>query len=156
MSVNKHQPHIFVLPEDDANRQLANEFHKQVDWTRYRQMQVLRVAGGWNEVLNRFESEHAAGMDRWHHRFMVLLIDFDGREARLTEAMNRIPEHLRDRVFILGALTNPENLRGVLGSYEEIGSDLATDCREATHRTWGHNLLRHNAIEIDRLREQVR
>ena len=26
MSVNKYQPHVLVLPEDDANRQLANGF----------------------------------------------------------------------------------------------------------------------------------
>jgi hypothetical protein len=27
MSVNKYLPHVLVLPEDDANRQLANGFH---------------------------------------------------------------------------------------------------------------------------------
>ena len=26
MSVNKYLPHVLVLPEDDANRQLANGF----------------------------------------------------------------------------------------------------------------------------------
>ena len=26
MSVNRHQPHVFVLPEDDANRQMAIGF----------------------------------------------------------------------------------------------------------------------------------
>lgn len=26
MSVNKYKPHVLVLPEDDANRQLANGF----------------------------------------------------------------------------------------------------------------------------------
>ena len=36
--VNKHEPHVFVLPEDDANTRLANAFHKNVDWNRYRQM----------------------------------------------------------------------------------------------------------------------
>ena len=64
MSVNKYQPHVLVLPEDDANRQLANGFHLQVAWTRQRQMQVLPVAGGWNEVLNLFKSEHVLEMDR--------------------------------------------------------------------------------------------
>jgi hypothetical protein len=29
-----------------------------------RQMQALPVAGGWNEALNQFESEHIAEMDR--------------------------------------------------------------------------------------------
>lgn len=58
MSPNRHRPHVLVLPEDDANRELANGFHLQIDLTRQRQMQVLPVAGGWNEVLKRFKSEH--------------------------------------------------------------------------------------------------
>ncbi len=37
--VNKYLPHVFVLPEDDANRQLANEFHVQINGLR--QMQLL-------------------------------------------------------------------------------------------------------------------
>lgn len=156
MSVNKELPHVFVLPEDDANVRMANGFHLRVDWNRQRQMQVLKVAGGWNEVLNLFESVHVKEMDRWHHRFMVLLIDFDGHEDRLQNARARIPARLAGRVFILGVLTEPEALKPVLGSYEEIGSDMATDCRAGTNTTWGRDLLRHNASELDRLREQVR
>jgi hypothetical protein len=33
---------------------------------------------------------------------------------------------------------------------------MARDCREETEETWGHELLRHNAGELARLREQVR
>ena len=43
-----------------------------------------------------------------------------------------------------------------LGSYENIGRAMAQNCREETDTTWGHDLLRHNAIEIGRLRERVR
>jgi hypothetical protein len=157
MSVNKQQPHVFVLPEDDANSQLANGFHLQVPWDRQRQMQVLRMAGGWTQVLERFKSDHVVGMVRYPRRFMVLLIDFDGRQERLTKAKAVIPEHLTERVFILGALTKPEALRQAnLGSYEDIGLAMAKDCREGTDTTWGHELLRQNASELDRLREHVR
>jgi hypothetical protein len=83
MSCNKNVPHVLVLPEDDANRQLARGFHLNVDWDRERQMQVLEVAGGWNRVLNLFESVHIVEMDRCPHRFMILLIDFDDQERRL-------------------------------------------------------------------------
>jgi hypothetical protein len=157
MSADKYRPHVLVLPEDDANRQLATGFHLQVVSARQRQMQVLPVAGGWNEVLNLFESEHAVEMDHYPHRFMVLLIDFDGIEDRLENARVRIPVHLTDRVFILGALSDPEALRrATLRSYETIGKAMAEDCREGTDTIWGHDLLRHNAIEIDRLRQRVR
>ena len=156
MSVNRYQPHLLVLPEDDANRQLANGFHLNVDLVRQRRMQVLPVAGGWNEVLDRFQSVHVMEMVRRPNRLMVLLIDCDGNEERLRTARSIIPPDLADRVFVLGVLTDPEALKADLGAYEQIGSAMATDCREGTNKTWGHPLLQHNAAEVERLRTHVR
>lgn len=144
-----------MLPEDDANRQIADGFHLEVDWNRQRQMQVLPVAGGWNEVLNRFNADHVGAMEKYPDRFMALLIDFDGHENRLNQARDAIPQHLIDRVFILGAWTDPETLRAHLGSYETIGRAMARDCREQTNVTWGHDLLRHNTNELARLHERI-
>lgn len=155
MSVNRHLPHVMVLPEDDANRQLANGFQMQVDPVRLRQMRVLPVAGGWNEVLEQFLSDHAGEMDLNTGRLMVLLIDFDCNAGRLDYAKNRIPERLRDRVFIVGAWSEPEDLKRALGSYETIGAAMARDCRDQTEIIWGHALLQHDAAELSRLREQV-
>jgi hypothetical protein len=63
---------------------------------------------------------------------------------------------LAERMFVLGALSRPEALRQAnLGSYEEIVRALAKDCCEGTDTIWGHELLRHNASELDRLREHV-
>lgn len=158
MSVNKFLPHIFVLPEDDANRELANGFLLDESLAfRRKRIQVLEEVGGWTEVLERFKSDHVIEMDRNPRRFMVLLIDFDGREERLDIAKAAIPDRLSERVFVLGALTEPEDLtRANLGSYETIGKTLAGECRENTYATWRHPLLRHNASELDRLREHVR
>lgn len=154
MGVNQYKPHVLVLPEDDANSSLANGFHLELG--QIRQMQVLEVAGGWNEVLTLFESVHAAEMDRCRHRLMVLLIDFDGRESRLRDAKARIPTHLTDRVFILGSRTEPEDLKPDFGSLETVGRALGRDCRTNTNVTWSYKGLRHNASELDRLRELVR
>ncbi len=158
MSVNKHVPHVLVLPEDDANRQLANGFLIELDQLRVgRRIQVLPVAGGWNRVLDSFQSEHVSAMDRYPERFMVLLIDFDGQGNRLNRAGRAIPPHLAARVFILGALSKPEALRKATGdTYETIGLAMARDCRDNTDTMWGHALLQHNATELDRLREQIR
>ena len=88
---------------------------------------------------------------------MVLLIDFDGKKDRMNLAKEVIPSHLTERVFVLGVLTEPEDLRKAsLGSYETIGRAMAKDCREETDTTWGHDLLRHSAGEIGRLRDSVR
>ena len=157
MSVNKRRPHIFVLPEDGANRQLARGFQLEVDWTRQRQMQVLEEAGGWMAVLERFDSDHVDGMKSNAQRFMVLLIDLDGKQARLQDVKGKIPVHPTDRVFVLGTLSEPEALKSAgLGTYEMIGKAMAQNCREETDTIWGHDLLRHNAGELARMRERVR
>ncbi len=156
MSCNRYLPHVFVLPEDDANRQIANGF--LLDQTLSpRSIQVLEEAGGWHEVINRFLSDHVAGLQRYPDRSMVLLIDFDGDADRLSGIKARIPEHLTERVYVLGALNEPEDLKNAgLGGYETIGMAMAQDCREETDKTWGHRLLRHNAGELERLRERLR
>jgi hypothetical protein len=143
MSADKHQPHVLVLPEDDANRQLANGFLLDQS-VSIRRIHVLPVAGGWRKVLNSFESEHVREMDRYSKRFMVLLIDFDGHEDRLAYAKSVVPVRLIDRVVVLGVLTEPEDLKKAgFGSYETIGRAMAKDCREETDTTWGHDLLQH-------------
>jgi len=157
MSANKHKPHVLVLPEDDANRDLANGFQLGLDLPLQRRMQVLPVAGGWAGVLDRFESDEVRGLGRFPDRLMVLLIDFDGDAGRLDAVKKRIPERLMERVFVLGAWSEPENLKAQLGRpYETIGQALARDCREQTDTTWGHSLLRHNATEIERLQDRIR
>lgn len=157
MSVNSFQPHILVLPEDNADRQLANGFWLEVDWMKQRQMQVLNEVGGWIDVLECFKSVHIKEMERCTYRFMVLLIDFDEKENRLDKAKEVIPDSLKDRVFVLGARKDPEGLsKAGLGSPETVGQKLARDCRDETEKTWGHDLLRHNAGELKRLRQIVR
>ena len=155
MSVNRHQPHVLVLPEDDANRQLANGFLLDPSLAT-RKIQVLEEVGGWTEVLARFKSDHVSEMDRYPHRFMVLLIDFDNRADRLNKTRTSIPARLTERVFVLGAESNPEALRASLGSYETIGLAMAKDCREDSSTIWGDALLQHNEGELDRLRKHVR
>jgi hypothetical protein len=157
MSADSFQPHVHVLPEDDANSDMANGFLLELDPRVSRRLQILEASGGWRNVLQDFESNHVAGMYRYAGRHMVLLIDFDESAERLNDALDRIPERLRDRVFILGAFSEPEALRTVgLGSYETIGKAMARDCRDGTDTTWGHDLLRNNASEIIRLRQHVR
>src|ERR1022692_1406536 len=141
MSASQYQPHVLVLPEDDANRDMVIGFRLD-PWLDFRQIQVEDVAGGWHEVLTLFRSEHLRKMRAIRFRFMVLLFDFDGYpEERMEMAKGQIPDDLKERVFILGALTEPEKLKANIGkSYEAIGKAAAQDCREGTDTTWGHAL----------------
>jgi hypothetical protein len=120
-------------------------------------MQVLPPAGGWYKVLEAFETDHVDRMRENPNRFIVLIIDFDGHEDRLTKANEKIPNELAERVFVLGSFSDPEGLKRDLGgTFESIGTELAKDCSEETNETWGHTLLRHNTVELDRLRQHVR
>jgi hypothetical protein len=155
MSVNKYLPHVLVLPEDDANRELANGFQRAPELDA-RRIQILEEAVGWGAVLHHFQQDHVPAMDKYAARFMVLLVDFDEREHRLDIVKASIPDRLKERVFVLGTWSEPEKLRQAIGSYESIGLALAKDCRNDTNETWAHDLLSHNADELERLRKHVR
>lgn len=152
MSVNKYQEHIFVIPEDDADRQIVNGFvlHDRVD---VRRIQVVDVARGWNNVLTTFQEEYIPHLRRYPHGHVVLLIDFDGQaEARMATFREAIPDDLQGRVFVVGSLDDPETLKAALNlELEHIGRSLAEHCALGDGGLWDHEQLRHNADERQRL-----
>jgi hypothetical protein len=156
MSANHFQPHVLVLPEDDANRDIVIGFRADLS-VKFRKIQVEDVAGGWRRVLELFQSDYLEGMNTYPLRFLVLLFDFDGHfEERFELARTMIPEALRPRVFVLGSLTKPEDLTASLGRFEAIGGAIAKDCRDGGDIAWKDPMLRHNAGEVERLRQAVR
>ena len=155
MAINKYQPHVLVLPEDDANRQLATGFVLEVTYPR--RIQILPEAGGWRNVCSLFHSEHLAGMRKYQDRHVILLLDFDDQTGRRAEIMLEIPEDLKSRVFVLGVRSEPEALKSAgLGSLEDVGTTLAKECRDRDREIWLHDLLNENVPEIDRLEQAVR
>lgn len=156
MSVNQYRPHILVLPEDDATRELANGFclHQSLDGRR---IQVLNETGGWNKAVDALLTTHVPELRRNPHRHLVLVIDFDNEADRLQYVQSQVPEDLRQRVFVVGVLSEPEDLRRETGEkFEAIGRILADDCCREAAGMWGHRLLAHNAAELARMQAQVR
>ena len=152
---NKYQPHIHVFAEDDANRQIANGFLLGPNLNN-RAVKVLALRGGWIKTVEEFTKEYAPEMRQLPERRMVLLIDFDD-ENRLSYVESHIPDDLKARVFVLGVLSEPENLRtDIKKTFEEIGEALAKDCSDNTNELWGHNLLKHNQRELDRMASSVK
>jgi hypothetical protein len=146
---------VHVLPEDDANKDLATGF--ELAYEPACPFRVLPPANGWHKVLECFVDEHVPALQQYTNRFMILLIDFDNDAARLPYAKSQVPEELAGRVFVLGVISEPEKLRSAMGrSLEEVGRDLARDCVDGTDTTWSHDLLCHNAAELERLRARVR
>ena len=149
MSANKFHRHLIVVPEDDPNRQLANGF-----WLVFetRQIPVLEEAHGWSRALEAVKEDELPKMRAFPERHLVLLIDFDRDEQRLQRAKMHVPADVADRIFILGILTEPEDLRNKLQMpYEGIGRALAEECRHARTDFWDHPLLRHNKPELQPL-----
>lgn len=157
MSVNKYLPHLLVIPEDEANRQIMTGFlgHLDVD---SRQVQVEAVAGGWTDTIDKFKEEHASRMVGIPQRHFLLIIDFDGQgQKRFERARMGIPDSARDRVFVLGVSTEPEELRRAHGkSLESLGDELANACvGGGDGNLWDTELLEHNAAELACMKEKI-
>ena len=161
---NKYAAHLQVLAEDDANRQLTNGLALNPS-VRLRQLQVLQVAGGWSAVLDRLEDRATLQALADHgQRHLLLLIDFDNklpvRVARYNAIKAGLPAGVADRVYLLGCLHEPEQLKAACNyskSIEKLGRELSDDCAPAPARNlWQHAHLQHNAAELNRLVVQVK
>ena len=157
MSANKYDDHILILPEDEQDERIANGFvlHRAVNDACVR---VLSHYRGWGHVVEDFEKNQLKDMLRFPKRRIILLIDFDENSGRREHIQQKIPDELKDRVFLVGSWNEPRDLKAALGGrpLEEIGRLLAEDCHRHTDTTWSHPLLEHNKGELTRLREQVR
>ncbi len=150
--MNKYREHVYVIPEDDADRQIAVGFvdHHRVD---VRRIQIMPVAGGWSHVLSTFREEYLLTLRNFPTTHVVLLIDFDGQvENRKQEFEQAIPEDVKARVFVVGSCDEPETLKSALNiGFEQIGKSLAEDCDKDTVDYWSHEQLQHNDAERKRL-----
>ena len=154
--VNSFKPHVIVLPEDDATRALVVGFTLGV--RQPRQIHAQPVARDWSHVREKFVSDQIAKMNHYPEQITVLLVDFDDQgPVRLRAMRSVIPDNLASRVFILGSKTDPEALKRAFQgrSLEDIGFDMAEDCRNGTDLVWSHDLLIHNKDELERLHQQV-
>jgi len=157
VSVNRLAPHLLILPEDDANRQLANGFLRNPS-LNLRAVAALPYSGGWAKVCNDFVTTYVPILRKYPLGHIVLLIDFDNKvEERLRYFRERFPEDLAGRVYLLGTLDEPEPLRVDRGiSLEKIGAELSDACFDESWEHWSHEFLRHNESEVLRLVENVR
>lgn len=148
--MNRYAEHLYVIPEDDSDRQLADGFvlHDQVKSAR---IQVVTPAGGWREVLKVFQVEYIRRLREGSLCHVLMLIDFDGDYSnRRAQFDQEIPAELKRRVFVVGSGQTPEDLRKSMGKgFEQIGRDLADDCFTGAQTSWNHPQLIHN--EPDRL-----
>ena len=121
MSANRFRPHVYVLPEDDANRQIANGFLLDASLDS-RAIQVLPCAGGWAKVRDEFAAVHTKEMRKCQHRHMVLLVDFDEIDDRAANVRSAVPDRAHRPCFRRGGLIEargPESRHGQLRTYRQ-------------------------------------
>jgi hypothetical protein len=125
--MNKYKDHLYIIPEDDRDRQIADGFvlHHAVD---VRWVQVMALAGGWSNVLKTFQVEYIQILLNYPNAHVVMHFDFDGHiEERRNEFEQAIPDEFKDRVFVIGAKDNHETLKkGLNTGFEEIGTSFAS------------------------------
>lgn len=157
MSVNTYQPHLLILPEDEADRQIANGFILD-DRIWPRRVQVLKESGGWRPAVRKYKKNIESGAIQFRETRIVLLIDFDTHfDSRMQEISDEIDGRVRDRFFVVGTIDEPEALKSALGlGFEQIGQTLAKECAEGTCQLWEHDMLSHNREERDRLFKEVK
>lgn len=89
---------------------------------------------------------------------MVAVIDFDrDPAARRTSLLDRIPETLHDRVFVVGAKDEAEDLRrSMKQDFTAIGQILNKACLEGDFSPWENEQLEVNKSELERLAKALR
>jgi hypothetical protein len=139
MTMKRYVEHVYVIPEDDADRQIAVGF---VDNHRVRdaRVQVMPVAGGWRNVLQTFRDEYVQKLPYYPRAHAVMLIDFDGCfEQRRAEFESANLAEIKPRVFVVGPKDTPEILKGALNkSFVPSFTSVATT--KFSTREWAAQL----------------
>lgn len=161
MSANRYQKHLLILCEDYATNAMVNGFLSSRHLKNARQVQTLPYLKGWQSVVDSVLNKQLQELARYPERELLLVIDFDKDPARATTIRQHIraalekrqlPYEFEQRVHILGALMEAEDLRRALGqSLEEVGQEAAQQCHENRSALWLHDLLKHNQEDVKHL-----
>ena len=83
MSVNRYKPYLIILPEDRATEKIANGFIEVLEVNSVA-IRIERHARGWPNVVTRFTREIVSEMNQYSDAKIILLIDFDDDQKRLS------------------------------------------------------------------------
>ena len=157
MAVNKFQPHLVVIMEDEPYRELINAVVNKTTHIDNRKIDIRPPSGGWTKVFAALD-EYDKRLTNQKHQHMLLLMDFD------YDFTNRIDNFYRkiknkpyeSRVFLLGIDNKEfENLKQHLGltNTEAIGTKLVENFPQSTPQIWNNQHLACNLPEIKRMRK---
>ena len=152
MKANRERWHLFIKPEDDANRQLANGFVESLSFLAQTKVQIDRPAGGYLKAL---EFVADAQLERFPERRLLILIDFD-KSADIRKRIVERYSSVNNRIFVLGAKPEAEDLRRELKCHLcECGAKIADSCEDSGCAIWAIDSLRHNEKSLSRLCPEI-
>lgn len=154
MSADKYKNHIIIIIEDDKNRQIVNGFTQNLNIVNSRQIETY-VAGGWPNVKKMFIEVYEKRMTTTPYMYLVLVADFDNKEDRYDAIFRVVPDALKDRVMLVGARGEPEDITWS-SKLETLGRELAEACFRNEEGRWGSEHLCHNLPERERVGNKMR
>ena len=156
MSVNKYKPHLFVVPEDKADKNFAVGFELDARLAAG-SFQIMPLAGGWLKVINIINDEYVPKLQQNKYSHVLGIIDCDGDDERIANELAKFPDEVADRIFLLGAIETPEIFRQKVGdNSERIGERMAEECFNESYDLWNHEDLAHVSYEIQRAATTIR
>ena len=156
MSVNKYKPHLFVVPEDKADKNFAVGFELDPRLAAG-SFQIMPLAGGWLKVIGIIRDEYVSKLQKNKYSHVLGIIDCDGDHERIATELAKFPDDVVDRIFLLGAIQTPELFQQKVGDKSErIGERMAEECFNETFDLWNHEDLVHVSDEIQRAKHVIR
>jgi len=162
LSVNKFQPHLLILPEDQAVKDVAIGAVESIRVKAAANLSIEKLLDGWRKLEDRLpEYDHYLG--KHPEARLLAIIDLDGDRNRPDEVRTWINVSFADRIFLLSSFHEPEALQRALhqdlkltGSLEMIGGTLVDDCPDDQSEAWAHSHLEHNKPELERFMASCR
>ena len=170
--MNKYKPNLQILCEDRINQDIARGFILGFynDFKNPASIEVCReLARGWCKAVNSLHEEWVQKLQDNENLFLLVLIDSDGKLNRILEIKSRLPKNLINRIFIIGCLNEPEELKKQAVSFikadnpkekqsnEAVGKILFKHCKDKfTNNLWNSCELEHNFDEIIRLKQYTK
>jgi len=145
--VDKFKPHLFIVPEDDADRQIAVGFQMHLEAKG--EMQIVDVARGWLKVVGVIKDEYVPLLKNNLNSHVLGIIDCDKDADRIAEQLENFPEDIRNRIFLLG-------VRSAKMHFAEIGEKLADECYKDELDLWNHEMLSYSSSEALRAKDVLR
>lgn len=158
MSVNRYEPYLIVLCEDNAYKDIFLGF----EISEHPQISLKPVYQGFDDILFQLTNPNSMTskeLKRYNKSYVLALTDADldsQSESNIKKLKDSIPNEYKDRVFVMGSKYEAENIKRAIigkGKWKGVSQELEKSCRDENCELWRDEMLNHNMEEIISLRK---